>query len=103
MKSLPPCGLEHGRCVSGKERLPKLCKTPYFRNTLTPKLLTFELVICAFCFNFQTWKKMLSVVENRVSLLINSCLNSFPLLLFLVEVEMAEAETRQSGNSQVLF
>lgn len=48
-------------------------------------------------------KKMLSVVENRVSLLINSCLNSFPLLLFLVEVEMAEAETRQSGNSQVLF
>lgn len=46
---------------------------------------------------------MLSVVENGVSLLINSCLNSFPLLLFLVEVEMAEAETRQSGNSQVLF
>lgn len=45
---------------------------------------------------------MLSVVENRVSLLINSCLNSFPLL-FLVEVEMAEAKTRQSGNSQVLF
>lgn len=40
---------------------------------------------------------MLSVVENRMCLLINSWLNLFPLL-FLVEVEMVEAETRQSGK-----